>query len=77
MYANDVIPTINDSILTLSTCTYHRVDEEANEMMYTLQQKILETDPIPDQNDFMGAVKHRNMIRSQAEEIVEIVYQLR
>ena len=59
--------------------TFHKVNEEANEMMISLQKQLLEKDPIPDQNDYMGAVRHRNMIRAQAEEIVldQIVYQVR
>lgn len=58
---------------------FHRVDEEATEKMISLEDELLQSNPIPDPNEYLATVQHRNMIRAQAEEIVlrEIVYQPR
>jgi len=58
---------------------FHRVDEEATEMLIRMEEELLLSEPIPAPNDYMAAVQHRNVIRAQAEEIVlrEIVHQFR
>ena len=54
------------------------VDDEAREMMITIQNQLRAKNPRP-QNDFMATVRYETAIRDQAEEYVlrEIVHRIR
>jgi hypothetical protein len=56
-----------------------KVNEEAQGRMEVLQEQMLKTDPIPNPQNFYESYKHREMIRTSAEEIVlhEIIYKAR
>ncbi len=47
------------------------IDEQANTMMETLEAQLLERNPLPQTEDTMLLTRHRNRIRSQAEEFVK------
>jgi len=57
----------------------HQVNEEAYQKLEMLQEQMLKVNPIPNPEDTYQTYQHRDMIRTQAEEIVlrEIVYQER
>lgn len=57
----------------------HQVNEEAYQKLEMLQEQMLKANPIPNPEDTYQTYQHRDMIRTQAEEIVlkEIVYQER
>uniref|UniRef100_UPI0038BCFA85 TnpV protein n=1 Tax=Maledivibacter halophilus TaxID=36842 RepID=UPI0038BCFA85 len=59
--------------------TMYKVNQEAHQMMQLLQEQMLETEPIPNPENFYESYKHREMIRTRAEEMVlqQIVYQPR
>ena len=48
----------------------HKVDDEANEMMITLQKQMLEANPLKNPQDVLESTRHRNSIKMTAEEIV-------
>lgn len=52
------------------------VNQEAHKRLQFLQQQMLKTNPIPNTHNFYESYRHREMIRTQAEEIIlhEIVY---
>ena len=55
----------------------YEVDELAHQRLERIEAQLLERDPEPDKvADQMAWVRHRNMIRAQAEEFVlaEVVY---
>ena len=47
------------------------IDARANGMMETLEAQLLERNPLPVTEDTMLLTRHRNRIRSQAEEFVK------
>jgi hypothetical protein len=57
----------------------YKVNEEAHQMMEVLQEKMLAKEPIPNPENFYESYKHREMIRTMAEDVVlkEIVYRPR
>lgn len=57
----------------------YKVNEEAHQMMEVLQEKMLAKEPMPNPENFYESYRHREMIRTMAEEIVlkEIVYRAR
>uniref|UniRef100_UPI0038CD4DB4 TnpV protein n=1 Tax=Vallitalea guaymasensis TaxID=1185412 RepID=UPI0038CD4DB4 len=59
--------------------TMYKVNEEAHQRMELLQQLMLTTEPIKNPENFYESYRHREMIRTRAEEIVlhEIVYKPR
>ncbi|WP_408626143.1 TnpV protein [Anaerocolumna cellulosilytica] len=56
--------------------TMLQIQNQAEEMMEQLQEKMLKEDPIRNPQDTMETYRHRQRIHDQAEEIVlrEIVY---
>jgi hypothetical protein len=59
--------------------TMYKVNEEAHQMMKILIKQLLAKEPIPNPENFYESYKHRQMIRTMAEEIVlkEIVHRAR
>ncbi|MCK5128516.1 MAG: TnpV protein [Clostridiales bacterium] len=57
----------------------HKVDDEANDLMITLQNQMLESDPLKNPQDVLKSARHRNSIKMSAEEIVlaDIVFKKR
>lgn len=56
-----------------------KVDEEATEMMWILQEQLREQNPPPKTDDFLKKVQYNTGLRDTAEEIVlrEVVYKYR
>ncbi|MFT9495051.1 MAG: TnpV protein [Anaerosolibacter sp.] len=59
--------------------TMHQVNQEAWEMLEVLQNQMLIAEPIPNPEETYQSYRHREMIKTRAEEIVleEIVYKIR
>uniref|UniRef100_UPI0038BCAB81 TnpV protein n=1 Tax=Maledivibacter halophilus TaxID=36842 RepID=UPI0038BCAB81 len=57
----------------------HKVDKEAKERLERIMKQLLEKDPIPNPMNTMESAKHRMMIKTMAEEIIqgEIIYKKR
>uniref|UniRef100_UPI0038CBFC4E TnpV protein n=1 Tax=Anaeromicropila herbilytica TaxID=2785025 RepID=UPI0038CBFC4E len=56
--------------------TMYQIEKRAEEMMETLQEELLQKDPIKNPSDTMETYHHRQRIHDQAEEIVlhEVIY---
>ena len=50
--------------------TMERVDEEAQEKLFVITQKLLEQDPVPKTDDILERTRHLNEKRGIAREIV-------
>jgi hypothetical protein len=48
----------------------YRIDEEAGEMLYNIEEKYIERHPLPSSDDFFAVVRARNTARMVAEELV-------
>lgn len=48
----------------------HKIDEQARELLHQIMEKLLEENPVKNQNDILEKTQHMNMIKAQAEEIV-------
>jgi len=54
----------------------YRIDEEATEMLYKIEDEYIKKHPLPNDNDFFAVVRARNTARSIAEKFVlhDLIY---
>ena len=54
----------------------HRVNEEAYDRLDTMMEQMLKTNQIPNQSNTMESYRHREMLKTTAEEIIlhELIY---